>query len=81
MSILENNYFKVDIEYLQKSQLLVAAKDADAAVEMVKANILDTTEGFKVNGVAELSDEEKQWVIKNMMGLGDDEEETEKVLN
>ena len=80
MSALENNYFKVDIEYLQKSQLLVAAKDADAAIELVKANILDTTEGFKVNGVAELTEEEKLWVIKNMMGQ-DDEEAEERTIN
>ena len=81
MSALENNYFKVDIEYLQKSQLLVAAKDADAAIELVKANILDTTEGFKVNGVAELTEEEKLWVIKNMMGQDDEEEAEERTIN
>jgi hypothetical protein len=66
LSILEQNYFKVDIEYLQESQLLVVAKDEEAAVQMVKDNILETTKGFKVNGVSELSDEEKEWIIKNM---------------
>lgn len=81
--IIEQNYWKVDVEYLQRSQLLVVAKDAKTAEEMVKENVLDTTEGFKVIGVSELSDEEKTYVIKSMQGLPEDETEisTERTLN
>jgi hypothetical protein len=74
LSILDTNYWKVDIEYLQESQLLVAAKSPDEAIKMVESNILDTTKGFKVNGVSELTEEEKTWVIKNMSGQTDEPE-------
>jgi hypothetical protein len=68
------NYFKVDVEYIQESQLLVAAEDAEKAKALVQENVLETTKGFKINGVTELSDEEKLWVVKNMQG--DDEAST-----
>jgi hypothetical protein len=76
LSILETNYYKVDIEYLQESQLLVAAKNEDEAVKMVESNILDTTKGFKINGVSELTEDEKKWVIQNMSGTDEDGEAT-----
>jgi hypothetical protein len=75
LSIVETNYFKVDVEYLQRSQLLVVAKSAENAAELVQENVLDTTEGFKILGVSELSDEEKAVVIKSMMGLPEDDED------
>jgi len=81
LSILETNYFKVDIEYLQESQLLVAAKNSDEAVKMVESNILETTKGFKVNGVSELTEEEKRWVIQSMSDETEDETSEGKVLN
>lgn len=71
----ETNYWKVDISYLQKSQLLVAAKSADEALEMVKANVADGTEQFAVGAVVELTDEEKEWVLKNMQGLNAETDE------
>lgn len=83
--ILDTNYFKVDIEYTQKSQLLVVAKSADEAMDMVKNNVNEDTEGFKVHGAVELTDEEKEWVLKNMQGENDepvsDDTSAERVLN
>lgn len=73
--MIETNYFKVDVQYLQKSQLLVAAKTSDEAVEMVKSNVTEGTENFAVTGVAELTDEEKKWVLQNMQGIADENEE------
>lgn len=69
MTVLDTNYFKVDVQYLQKSQLLVVAKSPEEAIEMVKGNINEDTEQFQVNGAVELTDDEKMWVVKNMQGL------------
>lgn len=63
---IETNYWKVDIQYLQKSQLLVVAKTAEDAIDMVGKNIAEGTEQFQINGATELTDEEKMWVLKNM---------------
>lgn len=70
--MIETNYFKVDVQYLQKSQLLVAAKSSDDAVKMVNENVTEGTEQFAVTGVAELTDEEKKWVLQNMQGIADE---------
>lgn len=69
MTVLDSNYFKVDIQYLQKSQLLVVAKTAEEAVDMVKKNVNEDAEQFQVNGAVELTDDEKLWVLKNMQGI------------
>lgn len=66
MTVETANYFKVDIKYIQKSQLLVQATSTDEAVDMVKKNVNEDTEGFEVLGAVELTDEEKEWVLKNM---------------
>lgn len=81
--MIDANYWKVDIQYLQKSQLLVVAKSADEALDMVKKNIAEGTEQFAATNAVELTDEEKEWVLKNMQGLSDETEETSdgKVLN
>lgn len=71
MSILEQEYYKVDIQYLQKSQLLVVAKSPDEAKTMVSNNIQEGTELFEITAVNVLSDEEKEWVLKNMQGIED----------
>jgi hypothetical protein len=77
LSILETNYYKVAVEYLQESELLVSAKTPDEAVKMVESNVLDTTKGFKINGVSELTEDEKKWVIQSMTGEPDEEENSD----
>lgn len=73
MTPLDTNYFKVDIQYIQKSQLLVVAKSPEEAIEMVKNNVNDGTEGFQIHGAVELTEDEKMWVLKNMQGLDNDD--------
>lgn len=68
-SIVETNYFKVDIQYLQKSSLLVAAKSLDEAQTIVKNNIADGIEQFEIVDARELDDTEKAEVIARMTGL------------
>lgn len=74
-SIVETNYFKVDIEYIQKSSLLVAAKGLDEAKNIVAGNIADGIEGFKITDARELTDDEKAEVLARMQGLPQELEE------
>lgn len=67
--MIETNYYKVNVQYTQHTQLLVAAKTEEQAIEMVKANVLPETEGFQINGVDVLTEEEQKAVLANLMGV------------
>lgn len=75
MNIVDNNFWKVDIQYLQMSQLLVAAPTEEAAKEMVTANVLEGTEGFQINSVTPLSDAEKQHLLNKLQNPDASEED------
>jgi hypothetical protein len=75
--LIDTNYYKVSVQYIQHTELLVAAKTEDEAIEMVKSNVLPETEGFKINGVSGLSEDEQKIVIANLMGLNNEEETAE----
>jgi len=74
------NYYKVAVQYLQKSDVLVAAESPENAAELVSSQVVEGTEQFSVLGVSELNDEEKVWLTRQMMGLPEEIEEKE-VLN
>jgi hypothetical protein len=74
--LIDTNYYKVSVQYIQHTELLVAAKTEDEAIEMVKSNVLPETEGFKINGVSGLSEDEQKIVIANLMGLNTEETDT-----
>jgi hypothetical protein len=69
-----SNFYKVSIQYLQKSDVLVAAQSEENAAELVTGNIVEGTEQFAVLAVAPLTDEEKQYVINQMTGLAPSDE-------
>lgn len=65
---LTQNYFKVHVQFLQEQELLVAAADEAAVRKLVEDNVLPTTQQFQINKVEPLSEEEKQFLIAQMMG-------------
>lgn len=81
------NYYKVSVQYMQKSDVLVAAESPENAAELITENVIDGTEQFSVLGVAELNDEEKVWLTRQMMGMPEEvaepsgEVQDTKVLN
>ena len=82
MSIVETNYFKVDIEYIQKSSLLVSARGLDEAKTIVINNVEDNVQGFKIVEARELDDTEKAAVLARMQGQPvEDEAEPARTLN
>lgn len=77
---MTEQYFKVNVQYLQVSDLLVVADTAEDAKKMVADNVLEGTQGFQINSVGPLTDEEKEQVIKSIQGMPQ-EAEPERTLN
>lgn len=71
------NYYKVSVQYLQKSDVLVAAESPENATELIAQNVIDGTEQFSVLGVSELNEEEKVWLTRQMMGMPEEQEVAE----
>lgn len=63
------NYFKVSVQFLQEQELLVAAESEESCRQMVTDNVLPTTQQFQINKIEPVSDEEKKWLLQQMMGI------------
>lgn len=55
-------FYKADVQYTQKSELVVAADSEERVREMVNESIIPGTEGFQINSITVLDDDELEAV-------------------
>lgn len=70
--MIEAKYYRVDFEYIQQSALLIMAQSPEEANKLVLDSVDPTVQGFKVNSTTEISEEEKDKMLRH----GPDEERT-----
>lgn len=58
-----SRYYRIDLEYVQRTSLLVAATSPDEANDMVAESIDPTVRGFQIIATTEISEEDKDKML------------------
>jgi hypothetical protein len=69
-SLNESNYYRVDLEYTQRTSLLIAAETPAEAEALVVDSIDKNVRGFKILKTEEITEEEKDEILEGINQQG-----------